>query len=224
MAYPYLACGRQQSDIALLDRLRQRFPSLGILLQFRTVAPLELLPLFRIVPVPFAQSRARSNLPHPNNRSQCVLANSARPEAIHQKSRALVRRCLLVNPPDTDIKFSALSSHTWVRQPPAGQFISFPCRSFPCLFGSLDVRCSPSRRSQLNLKISHPNNSFQPPPNLMRKADHFPCLDRFEIFATVEFPQLQPRLKVARIQSEAHMFRRHAAGIGRRSARQPRPK
>src|SRR5678809_1578755 len=68
---------------------------------------LELLPLLRLVPIPFAQTRTRSNLPHPSYRSQCFLSNSTWPKAIHQKSRPFVRRRFVVNPPDSNLKFTA---------------------------------------------------------------------------------------------------------------------
>ena len=73
------------------------------------------------------------------------------------------------------------------------------------------------------LKRLHAKNAFKSPANFLRHANHFLGFGFFEMTATIERPQLQPRAKMLRFDAQIQMFHRHLAGISRRSAGQPRP-
>jgi fluoride exporter len=97
----HMATGRHQGHDALLAQLAQ-LRNRGVAGEFRLVARREFVEPFELMVVPRPQFVRRCNILEPDAHPRVVLADSARPDAIHQDALAVVGIDLVIDPRHPD--------------------------------------------------------------------------------------------------------------------------
>ncbi len=100
-----------ERDRAFACRRAQFRELIGMIVDLGRVAPAEFLPADRIMPEPFPQRRAGSNVLDPSIDACGRLSHPARPQPIDQYSRTIIRRREIIRPLEPDIARQDLLLH-----------------------------------------------------------------------------------------------------------------
>ncbi len=172
MVYLHAFSSEEQCDVAFLHSLPKRLAGGRIFLEFQTIALAKLRPFGRVMVKPLPQFRAGCDILQPNHGSKRAFFDAARPKTVHEKSKSIVRRRLLINPLDVELVSPAVPGGTGV-------------------FGfDRNARHSENRKMSgwTARRRGSSENALEPTSNFMGQPNHLLRLGLFEMAGTIETP------------------------------------
>src|SRR5690242_18165906 len=125
----FIARGIQKRAALFCQRRTQPSDRLGVGIQLAAIALLKGRPAGGLVTKPLTELGARRDLLEPQGQVRLLLGNPARPDPIHEDTRAVTRRRRFINPLDGDLEHGSFGGTTFIASWVAPSLRPDCCRS-----------------------------------------------------------------------------------------------